>query len=295
MPATAGQPPGDVARVLGVVEHQQPPAPLPQLAQHRRPHHLDVRPGLDAAQRGAQGGELVPDQPGLLGIDPPGQVIGPGEPVRVLDRQLGLAHPAHALERLHHRLVPGQQPLPHRHQQPVPAGEPGIAGRNIPHPRHTARQPRTRTAQPCSTHPACPGPGTPASDRGASAPHRLQQHRRACSSASPNRSRNTSGRSTGGTCAAGTSSTRTGTSRSSPSPARAPAPPSTPRWYTGTGRSTPPRTAPPPGRTGPAHRSSPSRSSGPRPSPTHPAQRCTRPRLAARPPTPPTPGQHQHD
>ena len=85
------------------------------------------------------------DEPSLLGVHPPGQVIVPGEPVGVLGGQLGLAHPAHPLKGLHHRLVPGQQPLPHRHQQPIPASEGRVAGRDVPHPRHAARQPRPRT------------------------------------------------------------------------------------------------------------------------------------------------------
>lgn len=115
MAAAAGQPPGDVGRVLGVVKDQEPPPPLPQLPQDRRPHRLHACPGLHTVQRRAQSGELVPDQPGHLSVDPPGQVVDSGEPVRVLDRQLSFANPAHALERLHHRLVPGQQPFPHRH------------------------------------------------------------------------------------------------------------------------------------------------------------------------------------
>ena len=144
MPAPARQPPSDVSGFLGVVEDQQPPPPLPQLPQHRRPHHLHARPGLNTAQRRAQRGELIADQPGLLGVDPPGQVIAVGEPVRVLDRQLGLAHPGLALQRLHHRPIPGQQPLPHRRQQLVPASEPRIAGWDVPHPQHAARRQRTR-------------------------------------------------------------------------------------------------------------------------------------------------------
>ena len=98
--------------------------------------------GLDASQREPERGDLVADQPGLLGVDPPGQVVGPGEPVRVLGGQLGLAHPAHAVQRLHHRRVPAQQPVPHRLQQAVPAGEPRITGRDVPHPRHSPGQPR---------------------------------------------------------------------------------------------------------------------------------------------------------
>ena len=62
---------------------------------------------------------------------------------------------------------------------------------------------------------------------------------------------------------------------------------------TGTARNTPWRTAPPPGRSGPARHSSPARSSGPPPSPRYPARPCTRRLLTARPPTPPTPGRHR--
>ena len=68
MPAAAGQPRGDVGGGLGVVEDQQPPAALVQFGQHRRPHRRGPRPGL-TQPRAAQGSELVPDQPGLLGID----------------------------------------------------------------------------------------------------------------------------------------------------------------------------------------------------------------------------------
>ena len=135
VPAAARQPRCHVRGVLGVVEDQQPPAAVPQLGQHRRPHRLGPGPGLHASQRKAKGGDLVPDQPALLGVDPPGQVIGPGEPVRVLGCQLGLAHPTHPVQRLHHRLIPGQQLLPHLSQQIVPAGEPRITGGDVPHPR----------------------------------------------------------------------------------------------------------------------------------------------------------------
>ena len=145
VPVPAGQPRADVGGGLGVVEDQQPPAALPQFPQHRRPHSLGACPGLDAAQRGAQGGELVADQPALLGVHPPRHVIVRREPVRVLDRQLGLAHPAQALQRLHHRPVPGQQPVPDRRQQLITAGESRVAGRDVPHPQHAARRQRTRT------------------------------------------------------------------------------------------------------------------------------------------------------
>ena len=142
MPAAPGQPRCHVRGIPGVVEDQQPPAALPQLGQHCCPHRLGPGPVLHASQRMPEGGDLVPDQPALLGIDPPGQVVGPGEPVRVLGRQLGLAYPAHPVQRLHHRPVPGQQPLPHLSQQIVPAGETRIAGGDVPHSRPRPPQDR---------------------------------------------------------------------------------------------------------------------------------------------------------
>ena len=134
MPA-AGQPWCHICGVLGVVEDQQRPAAVPQLGQHRRPHRLGPGPRLHASQRKTEGGDLVPDQPAFFSVDPPGQAVGPGEPVRVLRCQLGLAHPTHPVQRLHHRLIPGQQLLPHTRQQIVPAGEPRITGGDVPHLR----------------------------------------------------------------------------------------------------------------------------------------------------------------
>jgi len=91
-----------------------------------------------------------PDQARRLGIDPPHQVIVACESVRVLDRQLCFAHPAHAIQRLHYRPVPRQQRFPHLNQQPIASGESRVAGRDVPHPRPAARPPRpglTRPAQ----------------------------------------------------------------------------------------------------------------------------------------------------
>ncbi len=82
MPAATRQPGPDVGGACGVVEHQQPAVPPVQLGQHRGPHHLGTRPERDTPQRRPEGGELVADQPRLLGIDPPGQVMTTSEPVR---------------------------------------------------------------------------------------------------------------------------------------------------------------------------------------------------------------------
>ena len=154
MPGPARQHPRHILRPAGVIEDQQPPVPLPQLGQHRPPRRRQPRPGLGAAQLRGQPGQLLPDQPRGLGVDPPHQVIAAREPVRVLDRQLRLADPAHAVQRLHHRPVPGQQRLPHRHQQPIAPGEPRVAGRDVPHPRPAPRPPRPGPAR---RRPGLPG------------------------------------------------------------------------------------------------------------------------------------------
>ena len=218
MPGTARQPRRQVLRGLGVVEHQQPPVPPPQLTEHRPPRRAQVRVRPGAAQLGGQRRDLLPDQPGLLRGDPPHHVIARGEPVRVLSRQLRLAHPAHPLQRLHHRPAPGQQRLPHIGQHLIPAGEPRIA-----RPGHSptpAAAPPAAAAPPRpddSAAPAAPGNrGAPAGRAGPATA--ASSTRRASSSATPNTSRDTSGRSSGGTRSAGTSSTRTGTSRPAATP-----------------------------------------------------------------------------
>jgi hypothetical protein len=76
---------------------------------------------------------LAWDQHRLFGVDPPHEVVFGGEPIRVLKRQLGLAHSAQPVERLHHQCgLPGPQPLPQLGQQVVAAGEVRIAGRQVP-------------------------------------------------------------------------------------------------------------------------------------------------------------------
>jgi hypothetical protein len=175
MPGTPRQPPRQVFRGLGVVEHQQPPVPAPQLTQRRPPRRAQVRVRPGAAQTGGQRRDLLPDQPGLLGGDPPHHVIARREPVRVLCRQLRLAHPAHPRQRLHHRPPPGKQRLAHIGQHLIPAGEPRIPRRDIPpHRRQHPRQPRPRPAQTTQR------PRPPRKPRRSGGPgragHRGQQH-----------------------------------------------------------------------------------------------------------------------
>ena len=61
MPAATGQPFGDIGGILGIVEDQQPPAPVSQFGQHRRPQHRSASPGMNASQLSSEGGELVTD------------------------------------------------------------------------------------------------------------------------------------------------------------------------------------------------------------------------------------------
>lgn len=126
MPAAAWKPGLYVGRDFRIVEHQQPPVPAVHVSQQVQSHSLSARSGLDAAQRQAEGGELFPDQPGLLSIDPPRHAVTVSEQVRILNRQLGLAHPGHALESLHHRPVVQLQLLAHRRQQPTRPVKPGL-------------------------------------------------------------------------------------------------------------------------------------------------------------------------
>jgi hypothetical protein len=93
VPAPARQPGPDVDGSLGVVEHQQPPSPLAQLAQNRRPYHLGSRSRPYPSKCRAERGELVADQPALLGV------IGEGLP-HVYQLLLGTPEAAQATEQI---------------------------------------------------------------------------------------------------------------------------------------------------------------------------------------------------
>ena len=127
---------------FGVVEDQQPAVPAAQLGQQPVHGGGDRRPA-GRSEPGGEPGELVGDEHRLFGVDPPHQVVVGGEPVRVLDRQLGLAHPAQPVQRLHHqRRPPGAQPPPQLGEHAVAAGELRIPGRHPPHRRRPAGEPR---------------------------------------------------------------------------------------------------------------------------------------------------------
>jgi hypothetical protein len=79
------------------------------------------------------------------------------------------------MQRLHHRPIPGHQPLPHRHQKTVPPGEPRITGWDVPDPRHRPRQARTGTARPAHPSQRAPGREHRLAVRAPRPRHRLQQ------------------------------------------------------------------------------------------------------------------------
>ena len=143
MPRPVQPPRRHVPGAGGVVQHHQPPAPaaaVPAQRLHRRP---DRGRRVDQPPRGRPRGVLLADPVGLLGVDPPHRVVVPGEPPRVLRRQLRLAHPARTVQGVHHRPARPLQPLPQPHQHPVPAGERLVRARDRPpHRRQHPRQPR---------------------------------------------------------------------------------------------------------------------------------------------------------
>lgn len=75
-----------------------------QLIQQHR-HRLGLVGRLGDAEPAGQRGQLASDGGGLVGGDPPDQVVVAGVPVAVLQGQLGLADPAQPVDGrgLHHR------------------------------------------------------------------------------------------------------------------------------------------------------------------------------------------------
>ena len=114
------QPRPDVLGPVGVIEDQQPSRHVAQPVVHQRLQRLGVS-GRVQAQPGGQGGELIRDRGGLLGGDPPHQVIVAGVGVGVFGGQLGLADPAHPVHRMHRHRRPGGQ----RPRQRAPGPGPG--------------------------------------------------------------------------------------------------------------------------------------------------------------------------
>ena len=117
MSGSIDQEPGQRVGVLGVVEDQQPPPPLPQRS--RQPRHADLGRSLgrDEIQGPGQPGQLIGDQIRILSAHPPGDVVVIAVAVGILDRGRGLADPAHAVQGVQRRRPTAQQRLPQPSQQ----------------------------------------------------------------------------------------------------------------------------------------------------------------------------------
>ncbi|GAA3040339.1 hypothetical protein GCM10010448_23610 [Streptomyces glomeratus] len=102
---------GQDGGVFDVVEDQQPARAGAQLTQQ---HLHGVGRGCAGRRRADTGGELgqlIGDQGGILGGDPPGQFVLAGEAVRVFDGELGLTDPAPSVQRLNGDTTAGRQGL----------------------------------------------------------------------------------------------------------------------------------------------------------------------------------------
>ena len=88
-----------------------------------------------------EGGELVWEQRGLVGVEPPDERVVGGEAVRVLDGELGLADSTQTVQRLQHDPLVGGQLRVELFEHPVPAGEVRVARWHPPHRRPHPREP----------------------------------------------------------------------------------------------------------------------------------------------------------
>jgi hypothetical protein len=144
------QPRADVGGLFGVVEDDQPAtlAAQPPLGDRRRSRGGLLRCG--PVRGNGQRTELIGDQLGTLGVDPPHQVVLAGEAVGVLGGQARFPDPAHPVQSLHHRGVGPAQLLPQPHDHRIASGECRIAQRKLAHRWQGPRQPWRRIR--------CPGP-----------------------------------------------------------------------------------------------------------------------------------------
>ena len=81
-----------------------------------------------------------PISPAFSALTHQNHVILVPEPVRILDRHLGLSDAAHSTQCLDHRPIPGLQHLPNSDQQSLTAGEPEVP---------------SGAFHPLAAHPAC--------------------------------------------------------------------------------------------------------------------------------------------
>jgi hypothetical protein len=131
VPWPVRQPLAKGARLLGVIEDDQPSGPLVQVAEHRAADHVrrGVVPG--AAELPGQLGELLGEQRGVRGVQPPHHVVVVLEAVRVLDGQLRLADAAHAVQGLDGRPVAGKEGRADVGELLLAAGEGRVPRRHV--------------------------------------------------------------------------------------------------------------------------------------------------------------------
>lgn|GEM_PF-6557544 len=176
-------PPQGRCRVAAATEAPPgaPRALTPEPLRPLRPEDTGRRglpPQRAAPKTRSQSGQQLDstDQASFLRVDPPRQVIGTGIPVGVLERHLTLAHPAQAVQRLHHRRPTATQPLVARGQRrgrrrqccagrgstpPAAAGRPPpdwSTPRPVPGRGTTAHRPAVRGSVPPSIAVAPPRP-----------------------------------------------------------------------------------------------------------------------------------------
>jgi hypothetical protein len=87
---------------------------------------------------------LLADEFGLLAGDPPHQLVFAREAVGVLDRELGLADAAHAVQGLDRRASLGAQAVAQLVEHAVAAGEGRVAAGQVPHWRQGSGWPLAR-------------------------------------------------------------------------------------------------------------------------------------------------------
>jgi hypothetical protein len=141
--AGGGEQTVQVRGCAGVVDHYQPArvglSPAQRLDRRRWPLGLAGRLQPEPA---GQRRQRRHNQGGLLGRHPPDQVVVPGVPVGVLQRELRLPDPAKPVQRLHHRSPTRTQPLMHQRQRRVTAHESWVTRADVPYRRQGPRQRR---------------------------------------------------------------------------------------------------------------------------------------------------------
>ncbi len=147
MAGAAGEEPADLGGLVGVVEDQQPARGRGATPQRLAGGlgRLGDRVADPQAEPAGELGQCGGHQFGLLGVDPPDQVVVGHEAVRVLQRDLCLADAAEPVQRLRRRQDGGHaaaQLVAQLLQHGGAAGERGVARRHVPDLRLAAGESR---------------------------------------------------------------------------------------------------------------------------------------------------------